>query len=100
MSARGLPWYTVLLLSLATWAVVLGIVMVTRRFRPPAPEPVPAREATGAEEPVLTGVAITDLAAEFTTPARPYANGVLAVGEDPGGHVSLKGESEAIEGEA
>lgn len=97
---RGLPWYIVLALSAATWAVVLGVVLVARRFRPPPPEPGPAGEVLADDdEPVLTGVAIPGLAAEFTTEARPYANGVLHVGEDPGGHVSLKGESEATEGE-
>jgi hypothetical protein len=98
-AARGLPWYTVLLLSVAIWAVVFGIVATARHFRGPAPEPDPPGEAAEDEEPVLAGVVTPDLAAEFTTAARPYANGVLAVGEDPGGHVSLRDDDHTDDGE-
>ena len=97
--SRGLPWYIVLLLSVAVWVLVIGTVALVRHFRPPAPEPDPAEEADEEGEPVLAGVVSTDLAAEFTTPVRPYANGVLAVGEDPGGHVSLRDDDHTDKGD-
>ena len=86
---RGLPWYIVLLLSVAVWVFVIGTVALVRHFRPPAPEPEPAGDGEDGE-PVPAGVVSPGVAAEFTTDVRPYANGVLAVGEDPGGHVSLR----------
>ena len=98
--SRGLPWYIVLLLSVAIWAVVFAVVLIARHFRPPAPEPDPAGEADEEGEPVLAGTAVSPgVAAEFTTDVRPYANGVLAVGEDPGGHVSLRDDDHTDKGD-
>ena len=100
MSDRGLPWYIVLLLSAAIWAVVFAVTLTARHFRPPAPEREPEGEAAEGGEAVPTGAVSPDFAAEFATPVRPYANGVVAVGEDPGGHVSLRDDDHEDEGDS
>ena len=90
---RGLPWYIVLTLTLATWAVMLAVAWLARRFRRP--------RLTGGEVTAIVGQVRDDIAAsldehvpcavlpaESSIPAQPYRGDCYAVGDLPATTVS------------